>query len=321
MRWLKIVHGLVAALMLATPAAAQQPYPSKPIRVIVPFSPGGSPDISARAVAAQLQRSLGQAVVVENRPGANGTTGARAVTMAAPDGYTLLLANSTFATNASSRKNLPYDSVKDFAPVAGIARSAGSLMVVSTKSSIRTPAEFISEARQSKLFFGSSGLGNSTHLMGALFAAKAGITMGHLPYSGAAQALHAVIRGEVHTAYMSPAAAAGMVKAGDLRAIGFTGDSPYPDYPDALVLSTVVPGYRISGAWAGLLAPRGTPAEIVALLNSEIRKAANAPVVANFLRKGGATPDDSTPAAFAAFVKEEIERWAEAFRATGMEQQ
>jgi tripartite-type tricarboxylate transporter receptor subunit TctC len=296
-----------------------QPYPNKPIRIVVPYSPGGSPDVFARTISSRLAQQLQQSVVIENRPGANGTIGARAVAMAPPDGYMLLLANSTFATNSSSRKNLPYDSLKDFVPIAGIGRSAGSLMTVSTKTSIRTPAEFINEAKRSKMFFGSSGAGNSTHLIGALFAVRAGIVLGHIPYPGAAESLHAVVKGEVHTTFMSTAASAGMIRSGDLRAIGFTGDKPYPDYPDAPSLSSVVPGYRISGAWAGLLAPAGTPAEIVTLLNRAIRAAANDPAVASVIRKGGSEPDDSSPAEFAAFVRSEIERWGEAFRATGLE--
>ena len=319
LRWVNVAIGsLVAFGTLAQPATSQ-PYPNKPIRIVVPYSPGGSPDVFARTISSQLQQQLQQAIVIENRPGANGTIGSRAVAMSTPDGYTLLLANSTFATNSSSRKNLPYDPLKDFVPVAGIGRSAGSLMVVSTKTSIQTPAEFIAEAKQSKMFFGSSGVGNSTHLIGALFATRAGIPLGHIPYPGAAEALHAVAKGEVNTTFMSTAASAGLIRGGELRPIGFTGDKPYPDYPNAPALSSVVPGYRISGAWAGLLAPAGTPDEIVTLLNREIRKAANAPMVANMLRKAGNEPDNSSPTEFAAFVRSEIERWGEAFRAAGLE--
>jgi tripartite-type tricarboxylate transporter receptor subunit TctC len=169
------------------------------------------------------------------------------------------------------------------------------------------------------MFFASSGVGNSTHLIGALFAVRAGITLGHIPYPGAAESLHAVAKGEVHTTFMSTAASGPMIRSGDLRPIGFTGDKPYPDYPDAPSLSSVVPGYRISGAWAGLLAPAGTPAEIVTVLNRGITAAANDPAVASILRRAGSEPDDSSPAEFAAFVRSEIERWGEAFRAAGLE--
>jgi len=299
-------------------AAAAQPYPNKPVRVIVPFGPGTGPDVLARVVARQLEVQMKQPFVIENRGGANGTIGTRAVAAAAPDGYTLLYMPTAFSINPAVYRNLPFDPRKDFVPVGDIGVGTGLFLLVNPRLPVNSVPELIEYGKTHPLAFGSPGVGNSLHLAGELFNVRTGLKMVHVPYDAMGAISTALLAGDIQVLFIAPAAALANVKAGKLRALAFTGTEPHQQFPEVPLMRDYVKDFDVSG-WQGFLAPAGTPQEIVDRLNAEIRKAIETPNVAQAVLDGGYRPSGMNAAQFAAFLEAELQRWSEAARAAGIE--
>lgn len=299
--------------------ALAQVYPSKPIRIVAPFPPGGPADILSRIIGHKLSQSWGQQVIVDNRPGAGGNIGADLVAKAAPDGYTLLLGFvGTHAINASLYAKMPYDNVKDFEPVSQIAAVTIVLVVHPSvpASSIKELIE-LAKSKPGQLTFGSPGNGTPQHLAGQLFNTMAGVDMQHVPYKGAVPALTDLLGGQVSMIFSSMPPALPLVKTGKIRALGVTSatrSSAAPLIPT--ITESGLPGFEVNN-WYGILAPRGTPKEIVSKLNAEIVKILNMPDVKESLAVQGAEPVSGTPEQFAAYIKEETEKWAKIVKYSG----
>jgi tripartite-type tricarboxylate transporter receptor subunit TctC len=318
---LRIALGtIVAALSLAAPATAQD-YPTRPIRLIVPFPAGGGNDIMARTLAAQVETQLGQTIVIDNRSGANGIIGTQTVANAEPDGYTLLHVSSSFTINNAVYKKLPFDIFKDFAPVANAGLGDGYVAVVNPQLPIHDPADLIAYAKKNAIFYGSSGTGNPVQLATELFKVKAGIAMDAVPFRGTAPGLTALVAGQIQVMFVPPGAAIAFIEGGQLRAIGFTGDKPSRDLPNVPVIKDTVPDYVFVGAWHGWFAPAKTPAAIVARINKEARAAGSAQRVIDGFRMNGYAPADQSVPEFTAFVRQDAERMIEAVRAAKIEPQ
>ncbi len=318
-RFLQLAGLAAIAPRLAAPAAAAG-YPTRPLRVIVPFAPGGAPDVTARIVAAAIEKPLGQSVIIENRAGANGIVGMQVVATAVADGYTLLSVPAAFVINPSVYKTLPFGIFRDFAPVANIGISAGYLLLVRPTLAVHSVAELIDYAKGHRVLYGSPGVGNTLHLAAALFAAKAGVSMEHVPFRGAAPVMTALLAGTVDIAFVSPSASR-YVTSDQLRAIGFTGKAPLAELPNVPPIRESLPGFEVEGAWQGWLAPAKTPANIVAKLNEDIRGEVKKPEVRQRLVAAGYEPTDMSPAEFAAFLHAEEARYAEAVKAAKIEPQ
>lgn len=294
-------------------------YPSKPIRIVAPFPPGGPADILSRIIGHKLSQSWGQQVIVDNRPGAGGNIGADLVAKAAPDGYTLLLGFvGTHAINASLYAKMPYDNVKDFEPVSQVAAVTIVLVVhPSVPASSIKELIALAKSKPGQLTFGSPGNGTPQHLAGQLFNTMAGVDMLHVPYKGAVPALTDLLGGQVSMIFSSMPPALPLVKTGKLRALGVTSATRSPAAPDISTISeSGIPGYEVKN-WYGIFAPRGTPKEIVSKLNAEIVKILNMPDVKESLAVQGAEPVSGTPEQFAAYIKEETEKWAKIVKYSG----
>jgi len=297
-------------------AAFGQAWPTKmPIKFIVVYPPGGASDVTARIIAAKLTESLSQTVIVENKPGANGIIATDYVAKAAPDGYTILMANlGPNAINPAVYKKLPYDAVKDFAPVT-LTSIVPQILVVNPQLPIRTAGELIaySKAQPNKVTFASAGNGASNHLSGELFNAMGGIKMTHVPYKGDAPSIIDVMSGTVDVALPTAIAVMSQVKAGKVRAIAVTGTTRLASLPDVPTVAETLPGYE-AVSWGGVMAPAGTPHEIVNRLNAEINKILKMPDVAEKLEALGAVIVGSTPDEFGVYVKSEIAKWGKVAR-------
>jgi tripartite-type tricarboxylate transporter receptor subunit TctC len=311
---------VLLAVAGGTLLASAQQYPERAIRVIVPFAPGGAPDVVARIVAAAIEAPLGQSVIVENRLGANGIVGMQAVASADPDGYTLLDTPPAFVINPSVNKALPFDIFRDFAPVANAGISPGYLVMVRPSLPVRSIAELIDYAKTHRVLYGSAGVGNTLHLAAALFCVKAGIDMEHVPFRGAAPIMTALLAGTIDLTFATPTSAS-FVTSGQLRAIGFTGNAPLAELPDVPLVKATLPSFDIEGSWEGWFAPAKTPPDIVAKLNATIRAALKTSPSREAIVRAGYEPTDMSPEAFAAFVHAEAERYAEAVRAAKIEPQ
>jgi tripartite-type tricarboxylate transporter receptor subunit TctC len=309
---------LLALLGSATSLAQEgRGYPSEPIRIIVPFGPASGPDFAVRALQASLQDVVKQSVRVENRPGANSIIGTRAVATSAPDGYTLLGASTGFSTIASTTAQPGFDPLNDFVPVGLTARSAGYLLVVSSKSTIASMQELVAQAKKTPIFYGSPGIGNTLHLAAALFAEKTGAAFKHVPYPGVADAVLAASRGEVTFVFATPPAVMGQIQSGDLKAIGYAGSSPFAELPAVPLISSLAPEFRLAEPWSGILAPAKTPEATIAVLNGALRDVAALPKYAAALQAGGYRPESSSPADFRAFLAQNIADWRAAAQAAG----
>jgi tripartite-type tricarboxylate transporter receptor subunit TctC len=305
-----------AVAATATPPAAAQSYPAKSIRLIVPFAPGGSTDVLGRLVAQRLSRGLGQNVFVDNRAGGGTNIGAELAARAAPDGYTLLMSTSTQAINVTLYPKLAYDLVKDFTAVSPIGTSP-SILVVHPSVPAKTVKELVAlaKARPGQLTYASSGSGSTAHLAGELFKLTAGIDLVHIPYKGAGPAQIDLVGGHVHSMFGFTAGVLPHLKAGKLRALGVTSDKRLPDMPDLPTLREAgVRDYEVS-VWYGLLAPAGTPNDVVTLLNSETAKSVKelAPKFGDL----GVYPLYATPAEFSRFIQNEIRKWAPIVKRSG----
>jgi tripartite-type tricarboxylate transporter receptor subunit TctC len=312
---------IAIALAIAANASAadRQTYPARPVRLIVPFAPGGSNDIMARIVAQKFSESMGQQVVVDNRAGASGIVGTELAAQAAPDGYTLLMMSLTFAVNPSLFRKLPYDTHRDFTPVTLVA-SAPLMLVVHPSVGAKSVPELVNVAKTSpgKLNFGSGGPGTTPHLAGEMFAMMAGVKMVHVPYKGGGPALTDLIAGHIQLMLENIPSTLPLAKSGKLRALAVTSLKRSPLVPDLPTLDEAgLKGYEIVG-WNGLFVPAGTPGAIVARIHAETRKALAQPDVKDRLVTLGAEGVGSSPQEFRAFVQAEIAKWARVVKQAGL---
>jgi len=300
----------VAAALVASVTAVAQAYPARPVRVIVPLAPGGGSDYTARFIGARLSERLGQPVVVDNRPAASGIVGTDLVAKAAPDGYTLLLVFSTHAQSAQLFKKLPYDPIKDFAPVTEVFATP-LVLLVHPSQPIKTIKELVAYAKEhpGKLNYGTSGPGSSPHLMTELLNSMAGIQMTHVPYKGVASVMTALLGGELQIAYSNPVTGAPLWKAGKLRPLGMSGlkrSEAFPEIPT--IDETGVPGYEAL-IWYGFMAPAKTPGDVVDRLHRDVVSVLKIPEVRQTLVAQGNDVIGNTPAEFAAFINKEADKW------------
>ncbi|MCB4822012.1 Bug family tripartite tricarboxylate transporter substrate binding protein [Roseicella aerolata] len=314
----RLVLGSIAGLLLARAARAQGWAPERPLRLVVPFAAGGSTDVTARLVAQALGDRLGQPVVVENRPGAGGNIGAEAVVRAAPDGHTLLMGVSgILAANRALYRSLPFDTLRDFAPISQVA-VIPNLIVVHPDLPARDIAGLIDHAKRNpgKVFYGSAGSGTSLHLAAALFAARAGVEMVHVPYRGGAPAATDLIAGKIQMLASPMVEVIGAVRAGQLRPLAVTTAKRSALLPEVPTVGETLPGFEIP-LWNGILAPAGTPPEAIARLSAEIRAALQSEELRRRLLEQGSEPLPSRPEEFADYLRAEIPRWAEIVRISG----
>lgn len=299
--------------LLTTPAAVAQEaaFPSKSVTMVVPFPPGGGTDTGARWVAQKLSEKWGQSVVVDNKPGASGTIGADFVARAKPDGYTIMMANAqTVAINPGLLKKIPYNTEKAFAPISLVAELP-LVLLVNTEVPVKTTREFIALAKQQpgELTYGSAGNGASTHLAVSLFEDATGTKLMHVPYKGGGPAMQDVMAGHINLTLLTVLESASALKSGKVRPIAVTSDKRSPALPEIPTLAeSGVPGY-FSISWIGLLAPAGTPPEIVDKIARDVQQVVNAPEMRDRLIGQGATPVGGTPSQFKAFIDSETQRY------------
>jgi tripartite-type tricarboxylate transporter receptor subunit TctC len=309
------LHRAVLLLVVSTlcaVGASAQPYPNRPIKLIVADSAGGAPDQLGRLVAQKLSDGLGQSVVVDNRAGAGGVLGAEIAAKSAPDGYTLLLTTTAiYAILPNLRKNLPYDPVKDFVPISRIA-TASNVLVVNNALPAKNIAELVMLAKEKPgaLNYASAGVGTPAHLAGEMLNLLADIKVVHVPYKGAAPALTDVIAGNAQYIITSPIAAGAHMTGGRVRALATTGAERNPSLPDLPMIAETVPGYEITQTW-GIVVPAGTPPEVMKHLHAEIMKVMSMPDVRQRVLASGATSAGDSPAAFEALMAKERQRLGE----------
>ena len=317
---MRLLHALLSAIpicLAVTPAGAQT-YPSKPIRMIVPFAPGGGTDILARIIGQQLADAWGQPVNVENRAGASGNLGTELVARSAPDGHTLVMAINTHAVNASLYSKLPFDPVKDFTPVILVATTA-NILVVHPSVPANTVQELIAlaKAQPGKLNYASGGSGTTSHLAAELFKTMAGVEMTHVPYKGGGAAYTDLISGQVQLYFVGIPGTVQYLKAGRLRALGVTTPRRSPAAPEVPTIAEAgLPGFSAT-TWWGILAPAGTPQPVIARIDQEVARILKMPEVRAKLDAQGFEPVASTPESFAAFMRSEVELWGKAVKASG----
>ena len=298
-------------------AASAQGYPNKPIKWIVPYPPAGTTDVLARIVAQWLSENIGQQVVVENRAGGGNNIGTEAVVNAPADGYTMLLVNPANGINASLYKKLPFNFIRDIAPVAGIVRTP-NVMVVTNGLPVKTVAEFIAycKANPSKVNMASSSSGTSTHLSGELFKSMTGCNMVHIPYKGAGPVLTDLIGGQVQVFFDNLPSSAGHIKGGSIRALAVTSAAREPSFPDLPTVADTVPGYEAT-AWFGVGMPKGTPREAIERMNAAVNKALADPKMRERLAQLGGAPIPGTPEDFGKVIVAETEKWAKVVASSG----
>ena len=289
-----------------------QSYPTRPIRIVVPFAAGGTADVIARVVANEVGAQFGQPFVLDNRGGANGIIGTDIVAKAPPDGHTLLHVTASFVINPNTYTTLPYDIFKDFEPVTNVVLGTGYLLLLHPAVAANNVKELIALARDGKVSYSSPGVGNTLHLAAELFSVRAGVKLLHVPYKGVAPALNAVLAGEVQATFIPATIAAALVKAGRAKALAFTGAARLPALPQVPTMNEAgVPNLELTGSWHGWFAPGKTPTGVVSKLHAEVAKALRVPRVRESLVTGGYEPDGSSPAAFKKFLRVEYERYAE----------
>jgi tripartite-type tricarboxylate transporter receptor subunit TctC len=313
--------GLLSALLVVLPTVTSrsQDYPSRPIRLIVPFAAGGLNDVVARLIGPYLERALGQPVIVDNRPAASGIVGTDAVAKSPPDGHTLLMVASSFAVIPATRSNLPYDSERDLAPIVMVAKNS-LLFLVNPQLPARTLPDFVALAKNEpgKLNYASPGAATQTHLVVELFSQKAGIRLQHIPYRGGAPAMTAMVAGDTHFTAISTLLSLPQIQAGALRAIAtgsLTREAQFPDLPT--IAEQGFPGFEAI-QWIGLQTTAGTPKPIVERINAEVNRALREPdLIAKFAQQG-IVPSGGTPADFAATIAADIKNWTATARAANI---
>jgi tripartite-type tricarboxylate transporter receptor subunit TctC len=312
-RWTLVVVAWIVTASFGLPLSrlnAQGGYPDHRVTLIVPFSPGGTDDIAARVLSNGLAPALGQAVIVENKPGADGDIGAGYVAAAQPDGYTLLVGpTSTNAINPVLHTNLRFDARKDFVAIANLATVPNVLVLGPGRLKANTVTELIAELKRGDYNFASGGVGGSQHLAGELFKSMTHTNILHIPYKGGNAPIADLLAGRVDMMFCNLPVCLPFIKKGELKALGVTGKQRSPQLPDVPTIDEAgVPGYEVEG-WFGLFAPTGTPAEIIAKLNTATVDIMNAPETSKLLEQQGATPSRDDAAQFGAYVRSEQQRW------------
>ena len=306
-------RAVLAALAIASGVAiGADAYPNRPIRLVVATAPSGAQDATARAIARQIEQQIGYPLVIDNRAGANGIVGYDLVAKAVPDGYTLLHTSVAFAINPSVYKKLPFDVNHDFTPITNVTRGEGALVVVHPSVPANNIRELIALAKEKPVAYSSPGIGNVLHLLNAAFNTKAGITMLHVPYKGAGPALNAVIGSEVQVMFVPPLISLQHIKAGRLRAIGYTGAKRLDALPDLPTVSEGgLPGYQLDTGWHAWFAPPKTPALVIDAIYAELQKALALPKLRDYFLAVGYVPVGDPPATFQKNFREDVKRWAE----------
>ena len=306
------------ALVLAAPATLAQSWPAKPIRVVVPFAPGGGADIIARILGQKMSETWGQQVLVDNRAGASGNIGAEIVAKAPPDGYTLLMASSALAINPNLYKSVPYDAVRDFAPISQPALLP-NILVVHPSLPVKSVRELVAlaKAQPGQIAYASAGAGTGTHLAAEMFKLQAGVDMVHIPYKGGGAVIADLLGGQVPLTFATLPSVMPYVQAGKLRAIAMTTTNRWPGLPAVpTIAGSGYPGFEIS-TWIGLLAPAGTPREAVTRLHGEVVRILKLGDVQQRFSTLGMEPVGDTPEQFAAYIKSELAKYAKVVRESG----
>jgi tripartite-type tricarboxylate transporter receptor subunit TctC len=317
-RRLRLAAVAVAMSAAGGMASAQSPFPSKPVHIFVPYAAGGGVDILARTLGDVVSRQWGQAVVVENRPGAGGVVASQALVTSAPDGYTLIVVASGHATNPFLYPKIPYDTFKDFTPISLLA-SSPNVLLVRADSPFKTLADMIAQARSKpgSLSFGHAGTGTSTHLAGELLKNLARIDISAISYKGGAPAINDLLGGQIPMSFNNGPESVGQLAAGTLRALAVTTASRAPFLPDVASMAETVPGYDTE-VWWGLLGPAGMPPDLVAKLSHDFVAALNTDSVKERLAKLGASPIGSSPEQFDAKIRTDYKKWGPIIAAAGI---
>jgi tripartite-type tricarboxylate transporter receptor subunit TctC len=312
-------RALAALLLAAAPfAALAQAWPDRPVKIVVPFGPGGFTDVAARILQKELSASLGQSVVIENKPGAGSTIGTAEVANAKPDGYTLAMISTTHVISPHLYKQVPYDPIKGFTPVMKLAEGP-YVLVVHPSLAAKSVAELVAlaKAQPGTIDYASSGNGSAQHLVGALFNSSAGVKLNHVPYKGSNQAMNDVIAGQVKVSFVGVPNALPNLASGKLRALGVSTAKRYAELPDVPTIAEAgVPGYDAT-VWLGLLAPAGTPREIVQKMNTEIAKVLSTPEARKLMASAGVDVSIAGSDEFGALLRSELERWGKVVKETG----
>ncbi len=310
-----VQRGAAMLLALNAASAVAQNYPTRPIRLVVPFPAGGTADVIARSVANEVGAQLGVSFVVDNRGGANGIIGTNIVAESAPDGHTLLHTTAAFVINPSIYLKLPYDPLRDFDAVTNLVLGTGYLLVLNPAVPAASVKDLIALARAGSVSYSSPGVGNTLHLAAELFATRAGVKLLHVPYKGVAPALNAVLAGEVQMTMIPPTIAVQQIKAGRARAIAFTGSSRFAGLPQLPTMSEAgVANLELTGGWHGWFAPAKMPPRVVLRLQQEVARALQVPKVREMIVTGGYEPDGRSAAEFTRFLRAEHVRYAEMVR-------
>jgi tripartite-type tricarboxylate transporter receptor subunit TctC len=305
----------VSAGAQAASSASGSSYPTRPIRLIVPFPPGGATDANARVIAKAMESVLGQPLVIDNRGGANAIIGSDMVAKAAPDGYTLMHISVAFAINPSTHKKLPFDTSRDFTPITNPIVGQGSLLAVNPSVPAKSVTELIALAKKQQLRFSSPGVGNVLHLIAVAFSTRAGIDMLHVPYKGAGPALTALLGAEVQVMVVPPVIAFPHIKSGRLRPLGYTGAHRLAAIADVPTIAEAgLPGFHMDTGWHAWFAPAKTPAHIVARIYEAIQKSLQMPPVRDFLLAGGYQPTADPPEVFQKNFQNDLKRWGDLVR-------
>lgn len=307
---------ILIGLTHAIDAAAQAAYPARPIRLIVPFPPGGATDTNARVIAKEMEGVLGQPLVIDNRGGANSMIGCESLARSAPDGYTLMHISVAFAINPSTHKKLPFDTSRDFTPITNPIIGQGSLLAVHPSVPAKSVTEFIALAKKQQLTFSSPGVGNVLHLIATGFSLRAGIEMLHVPYKGAAPALTALVGGEVQAMVVPVVIALPHVKAGRIRPLGYSGARRLPVIGNVPTIGeNALPGFQMDAGWHAWFGPARMPEAIVTQVYGAIHKALQVPTVRDFLQAGGYDVIADPPAVFQKNFHNDLKRWGDLARA------
>jgi tripartite-type tricarboxylate transporter receptor subunit TctC len=316
--WFRIVAAAVAMSAAGGVAAAQSPFPSKPVHIFVPYAAGGGVDILARTLGDVVSRQWGQTVVVENRPGAGGVVASQALVASPPDGYTLIVVASGHATNPFLYPKIPYDTFKDFTPISLLA-SSPNILLVRTDSPFKTLGDMVAQARSKpgSLSFGHAGTGTSTHLAGELLKNLAKIDLNAIPYKGGAPSINDLLGGQIPMSFNNGPESVGQLEAGTVRALAVTTASRASFLPNVPSMAEAVPGYDTE-VWWGLLGPAGMPADLIAKLSHDFVAALNTDPVKERLGKLGASPIGSSPSEFDAKIRADARKWGPIIEAAGM---
>lgn len=317
---IKTLCMILLSLVIALPSFVQaQSYPSRPIRMVVPFSPGGAADTPGRMLMHKLSEVLGQQVIVDNRPGAGGTIGAEYVARSKPDGHTFLMISNTHVISASLYKSLSYDAVADFSPVLQFG-DAPNVLVVHPSLPVKSVAELIALAKEKpgRVDYVSSGNGSSQHMFASLFTSMAGVNMFHIPYKGSAQATNDLLSGEVKVGFPGIAGMLQYIKTGRLRVLAVTSAQRSPELPDVPTIAEAgVKGYEAT-LWLGIIGPAGLPKEVVSKINTAVSGLIKQPDVQNALRNVGTEVTYRTPEEFGKFLRSEHQKWAKVVKEIGL---